>query len=897
MENKKVENFETTGQNFAEEMPPVFSKWKCDIRGVLSFTMTLLFIGALVTAALGMMLLSKSNSTYLAVTWLSLGIVQFFAGTSLIFVLQKIPSLPQEDRERLKKPTQICKRAAVGIEILLCLLPFIFLGIQDISHTQPYADNLQASTFGAYADEIHYITYTFENGNTCVRREYDVSGYTPVVLAEESLKYSVIGSTNACEIKINNVRYKTDISSQAIWRFKVDGNTFNKLEEKDVPVVPYTSFVSSYNSAVLGSGSNILNSNASDSDYISAAKSALNRHGAIKYPETAVWYSSQVYEKDCYGRAIVYLDFSCENAFGVAQRYQRYVFIQEINGDQYSVYKNFYHCDQELLDFYKAMNKFGEHPNQDEYVSILAEEAQPLNSVAKITPENILVRYICNTPLVTIELYADSVTNNLSAVKVTVISGKYTNEDTENRELIMKATKSAMAQIEGAQKAELVNTGSYAFTAESLTNYLITNEKITDFVKGGLIISADVVDGKSVVTVVDGFRYGFTEENYWTPLGKANTDSLLCSQCGADCTSIGLETDGRCTDCHAGNSTSAPGGLFGTLDFSKVWETEWTEAGSTFSALYAFEENGTCYMVMSWVVEALGGGKGTYTINGNSITISLVLDGSYSVSYTYTFDSENRTFTQTSETGLTDSHKQGDSFQLKENSYNTIDRIKSLAQSFSNRTDSSDDLTSGDVIPAGNFSSSSSSSSSDSSSSSGGSGGYGNASSDTCSHTYVAATCTAPETCTKCGATKGYTADHDWKPVSCTSYYACSACGQQLIGATPGHSWEKVTETAHHKEQGHYEDVKVSKKVQKYRCPMCGYSASTYSTLDAYYSHFDSTHGADANSSFNRDRYEIVEEWEYTYETQWVVDKEAYTETIITGYKCSVCGKKQATPD
>lgn len=103
-----------------------------------------------------------------------------------------------------------------------------------------------------------------------------------------------------------------------------------------------------------------------------------------------------------------------------------------------------------------------------------------------------------------------------------------------------------------------------------------------------------------------------------------------------------------------------------------------------------------------------------------------------------------------------------------------------------------------------------------------------------------------------------------------------------------GHDWVAITKTVHHDAVGHYETVQDAKKVIKYQCAVC---YNSFNSLDEYYSHFDQAHGYDNNlvATF-RERYEKVEDWEY-YDTQkWVVDQEAYDETVITGYKCSVCG-------
>ena len=105
------------------------------------------------------------------------------------------------------------------------------------------------------------------------------------------------------------------------------------------------------------------------------------------------------------------------------------------------------------------------------------------------------------------------------------------------------------------------------------------------------------------------------------------------------------------------------------------------------------------------------------------------------------------------------------------------------------------------------------------------------------------------------------------------------------------HNWEPQTKTVHHDEEGHYETEEKAKKVTKYKCAVC---YKLYTTLDDYYSHFEAhTEASGSSIDILRERYEIVEDWEYYDEKKWVVDKEAYNETVITGYKCSICGEKK----
>lgn len=58
----------------------------------------------------------------------------------------------------------------------------------------------------------------------------------------------------------------------------------------------------------------------------------------------------------------------------------------------------------------------------------------------------------------------------------------------------------------------------------------------------------------------------------------------------------------------------------------------------------------------------------------------------------------------------------------------------------------------------------------------------------TCSHTYKAATCTRPKTCTKCGKTVGTPLGHSFKAATCTRPYECSVCGV-LSGYALGHKY------------------------------------------------------------------------------------------------------------
>ncbi|MCD8010293.1 MAG: hypothetical protein LUF34_05805 [Lachnospiraceae bacterium] len=59
-------------------------------------------------------------------------------------------------------------------------------------------------------------------------------------------------------------------------------------------------------------------------------------------------------------------------------------------------------------------------------------------------------------------------------------------------------------------------------------------------------------------------------------------------------------------------------------------------------------------------------------------------------------------------------------------------------------------------------------------------------------HDWVAATCTNPETCSKCGKTQGEALGHDWSEATCTEPQTCTVCGETQ-GEALGHDWSEAT--------------------------------------------------------------------------------------------------------
>ena len=60
------------------------------------------------------------------------------------------------------------------------------------------------------------------------------------------------------------------------------------------------------------------------------------------------------------------------------------------------------------------------------------------------------------------------------------------------------------------------------------------------------------------------------------------------------------------------------------------------------------------------------------------------------------------------------------------------------------------------------------------------------------SHEWEEATCTAPETCTKCGETQGEPTGHKWEEATCTQPEICSVCEETQKEPKP-HTWKEAT--------------------------------------------------------------------------------------------------------
>ena len=119
------------------------------------------------------------------------------------------------------------------------------------------------------------------------------------------------------------------------------------------------------------------------------------------------------------------------------------------------------------------------------------------------------------------------------------------------------------------------------------------------------------------------------------------------------------------------------------------------------------------------------------------------------------------------------------------------------------------------------------------------------------------------------------------------------------------HDWVKQTKTVHHDEEGHFEDVQKDTRTvvdeeawdepvyeTKAVCSACGYEADSTSEINDHLdTHYDPELGySDASYSTKRVQVDTIEP---VYEQEWRVDRKAWDETVVTGYRCRTCGAEK----
>lgn len=156
-------------------------------------------------------------------------------------------------------------------------------------------------------------------------------------------------------------------------------------------------------------------------------------------------------------------------------------------------------------------------------------------------------------------------------------------------------------------------------------------------------------------------------------------------------------------------------------------------------------------------------------------------------------------------------------------------------------------------------------------------------------HSWTPATCTAPKTCSVCGATEGGALGHNWSAATCTTPKTCSVCGQ-TEGSANGHNYQNgVCAVCGVKKIGTISLPTTPLNVS-WTCKNHVYSSATISNISYEYSYYKKS-GAPCLSMTVRGEKSFDEDGEFG--NQWLMFVvAAYNSSgkVISSKKVSVLG-------
>lgn len=267
-------------------------------------------------------------------------------------------------------------------------------------------------------------------------------------------------------------------------------------------------FVARYNAQIRGTvHSNSNKSHVDDEKYIAAAKTLVDK--ILKNPTTAIFNSERIYEKDNFGRAIVYLDVSGQNSYGGWVRQEYYVAINGFqNDDQFNYNPSFYYINEPtevMMISLKGLNNFGDDPRDSEVKDLLMDEDKLIETFNNTGNTNIKVlKYsFDNHDLL---IYIDNKTDYVVAV-----SEEFTKNGSPNCRKEFAAAISAMI---GKSMSDGYDGIALVFDEN---NTIISDGQV--FERGVLYESKDL-NGTIKLSATIMSEDDYTTTNYWTPLHK-----------------------------------------------------------------------------------------------------------------------------------------------------------------------------------------------------------------------------------------------------------------------------------------------------------------------------------------------------------------------------------------
>ena len=248
--------------------------------------------------------------------------------------------------------------------------------------------------------------------------------------------------------------------------------------------------------------------NASDSDYINAAKTLID--GILKNPSTAIYNAESVTAKDSYGRGIVHLDVSAQNSFGGYVRSDYYVCIQSIQPlDKFTYRQYSYYVESAYqIEYLKSSNDWDTDPNADKDASGFL----PNNSVERAGVEVCgynLEQHIFKCPLVTYIAYVEQDTQYVLAAEITISKNIFNSLDSNQKNMLRKALE---AVAESCGLTYITSKFSKVFDTDT---GILSKEPYED---EGLIYHAAEKDGTIHLSCTNNAVFGLQPGSFWTPV-------------------------------------------------------------------------------------------------------------------------------------------------------------------------------------------------------------------------------------------------------------------------------------------------------------------------------------------------------------------------------------------
>ncbi len=354
----------------------------------------------------------------------------------------------------------------------------------------------------------------------------------------------------------------------------------------------------------------------SDEGYIDCAKTLINKR--LKNPSTAQYNSSSVYEKDDYGKAIVYLDVSAQNSFGGWVRDEYYVCINSVDSEGKFTYSSYVSYVEESSDIYilKMTNDFDKHPADAKLKGlVMSEEDLTYMNAQNISAGQTVDVYKYEFDCATHYVYVD--TNSKKVKSVLLNFNSYASVDK-----IEKLTVAISAALSDESNSTTKNYLSNVLSLTSLSPF-----GSAPYYKDGYLYSCVDVQANTLYSVTMMTEDEYTAGNYWTP-----TSSMPD---GTD--NVDVEYDPNIVDTNAGNN-----------DPSYIPQTEQDKPSTPTTPTYTNPNpiNSGKTITLSGMIRKLYSDE--YYIEGTSVTYVYHIDDN-GVKHKYT---DNKVYFSSSENAL-----------------------------------------------------------------------------------------------------------------------------------------------------------------------------------------------------------------------------------------------------